>query len=55
MMNKTKAIPNTYIKINRIIEIKEGVIPVIITTARDDAQGRIPVNKPTVIGFSTFV
>ena len=37
---------------NLMIEINDGVIPVIITTARDDAHGSIPVKSPTVTGFS---
>ncbi len=38
----------------RIIDIIDGVIPVIMTTAKEEAHGNIPVNIPTVIGFSTF-
>ena len=52
--NSTSAIPRTYINIKPIIEGIEGVIPVIITTAREDAQGKNPVSKPTVMGFSIF-
>ena len=37
---------------NLKMEINDGVIPVIITTAREDAQGNIPVKNPTAIGFS---
>ena len=37
-----------------VIDIIDGVIPVIITTANDEAQGSIPVNIPTVMGFSIF-
>ena len=54
MENNTNAIPNTYIKIKLRIEINEIFIPVIITTAKEEAQGSIPVNNPTVIGLSIF-
>ena len=37
---------------NLTMEISDGVMPVIITTAREDAHGSIPVKNPTVIGFS---
>ena len=36
---------------NLTMELNDGVIPVIITTAREDAHGSIPVKNPTVIGF----
>ena len=52
--NSTSAIPKTYTTIKRIIEGIEGVIPVIITTAREEAHGNMPVSKPTVMGFSIF-
>ena len=39
----------------RIIDIIDGFIPVIMTTAIEEAHGNIPVNMPTVIGFSIFV
>ena len=38
----------------RIIDIIDGVIPVIMTTANEEALGNIPVNIPTVMGFSIF-
>ena len=38
MENNTNAIPNTYIKIKLRIEINEIFIPVIITTAKEEAQ-----------------
>ena len=37
------------------MDIIVGLLPVITTTAREEAQGSIPVSKPTVIGLSTLV
>ena len=52
--NNMNAIPKTYINRKLRIDLKEVLIPVIITTAKDDAQGSIPVKIPTVIGLFYF-
>ena len=52
--NSINAIPNTYINMKLITEVKEMFTPVIIMTAIEDAQGSIPVKSPTIIGLSIF-
>ena len=39
---------------NLIMEVIDGVMPVITITAIEEAQGNKPVSIPTVIGFSIF-
>ena len=52
--NNINAIPNTYINIKLSTDINEIFTPVITTTAKEDAQGSIPVKSPTIIGLSIF-